>query len=57
MYKSRFFNDVFLLTKDFLFKLFKYVWIDDCRLELDFMSEKWCSNVYSVIADNVKNMI
>ena len=40
MYKSRFFDDASLLTKDFLFKLFECVWIDNCRLKLDFMSKK-----------------
>ena len=57
MYKSRFFNNASLLTKNFLFELFECVWIDSCRFKLDFMSEKWCLNVYFVIVDNVKNTI
>ena len=57
MYKSRFFDDVLLLIKDFLFKLFECVWVENCRLELNFMSEKWCLNAYSVIVDNVENTI
>ena len=57
IYKSRFLNNASLLTKNFLFKLFKCVWVDSCRFKLNFMSKKWCVNVYFVIADNAESTI